>query len=233
MKWVPVGGTPQEIMRDDKTKTESADGLKPEADLIPTRWSLIRRLKNWDDQESWRDFFETYWRLIYRAARRSGLNAFEAEEVVQDTIISVCRGLKDFDLNPARGSFKNWLFGLTRWRILDRLRKQARQAAVTNGRAGSAEALAEQVPDPAANELEALWEAEWRQNLLAAALAKLKAQIKPKQFQVYYLHVIKEQPAREVSQLLRVNVGQVYLIKHRVGHRLKRLLKKLEQQSWI
>ena len=29
-------------------------------ELIPTRWSLIGRLKNWDDQVSWREFFDTY-----------------------------------------------------------------------------------------------------------------------------------------------------------------------------
>ena len=33
-------------------------------ELLPTRWTLIERLKNWDDQESWRQFFDTYWKLI-------------------------------------------------------------------------------------------------------------------------------------------------------------------------
>ncbi|MBI4661895.1 MAG: sigma-70 family RNA polymerase sigma factor, partial [Verrucomicrobia bacterium] len=37
-------------------------------DTIPTRLSLIERLKNWDDQTSWQDFFNTYWRLIYGVA---------------------------------------------------------------------------------------------------------------------------------------------------------------------
>jgi hypothetical protein len=32
--------------------------------LIPTRYSLLSRLQNWDDQDSWKDFFDTYWRLI-------------------------------------------------------------------------------------------------------------------------------------------------------------------------
>ena len=34
-------------------------------EFIPTRRSLLSRLKNWDDQDSWRDFFNTYWKLIY------------------------------------------------------------------------------------------------------------------------------------------------------------------------
>jgi RNA polymerase sigma-70 factor (ECF subfamily) len=47
---------------------------------IPTRYSLLSRLQNWDDQESWKDFFDTYWRLIYNAAVNSGLSETEAQE---------------------------------------------------------------------------------------------------------------------------------------------------------
>ena len=32
---------------------------------LPTRQTLLSRLKNWDDQSSWREFFNLYWRLIY------------------------------------------------------------------------------------------------------------------------------------------------------------------------
>jgi hypothetical protein len=28
-------------------------------ELIPTRWTLIKRLKDWDDQEGWRALFHT------------------------------------------------------------------------------------------------------------------------------------------------------------------------------
>src|SRR6266516_2549623 len=102
-------------------------------ELIPTRWSLIGRLKNWDDQESWREFFDTYWRLIYNVALKAGLTHVEAEEVVQETVVSVSRNIGQFDANPARGSFKNWLLGVTHWRIIDQLRKRASEGPVLTG----------------------------------------------------------------------------------------------------
>ena len=37
-------------------------------ELLPTRYSLLSRLQNWEDHESWRVFFDTYWRLIYSVA---------------------------------------------------------------------------------------------------------------------------------------------------------------------
>src|SRR6185436_12392495 len=93
-------------------------------DLIPTRYSLLSRLQNWDDQESWKDFFDTYWRLIYSVAINSGLNEAEAQDVVQETVICVAKDVQKFKRDRAKGSFKGWLRNLTRWRIRDQLRNR-------------------------------------------------------------------------------------------------------------
>jgi RNA polymerase sigma-70 factor (ECF subfamily) len=58
-----------------------------QAEYLPTRQSLLERLRRWDDQESWRDFFNLYWGLLYATAIKSGLSDQEAQDVVQDTII--------------------------------------------------------------------------------------------------------------------------------------------------
>src|SRR4051794_13754244 len=82
----------------------------PEAgDFIPTRESLLSRLKDWEDQASWKDFFDTYWRLIYNLARKAGLSDAEAQDVVQETILSVARNIEGFRYDPAVCSFKSWM----------------------------------------------------------------------------------------------------------------------------
>jgi DNA-directed RNA polymerase specialized sigma24 family protein len=63
--------------------------ISPVEDSIPTRYTLLSRLQDWDDQESWRVFFDTYWRLIYSVAIRSGLTEAEAQDAVQETVICV------------------------------------------------------------------------------------------------------------------------------------------------
>src|SRR6185295_15351572 len=93
-------------------------------EFIPTRKSLLTRLKNWDDQEGWREFFDTYWRLIYSVAVKSGFNDAEAQDLVQDTVISVAKKMRHFHYDPSVGSFKAWLLLITRSRITDRLRKK-------------------------------------------------------------------------------------------------------------
>src|ERR1043166_9565329 len=152
-------------------------------DLLPTRWTLIERLKNWDDQESWRQFFDTYWKLIYGVAIKSGLTHPEAQDVVQETVMSVCKNMTNFKANPAYGSFKAWLLHLTRWRITDQLRKRGRAVIAKEElpKSGSNSDTAstpveERVPDPAGNALEAIWNDEWEKHILDAALEKVKQQ---------------------------------------------------------
>src|SRR5579859_1023662 len=104
-----------------------AMSLPPEQ-AIPTRYSLLSRLQDWGDQESWRDFFDTYWRLIYSVALKSGLTEAEAQDVVQETVICVAKDIQKFKRQHELGSFKAWLRQLTRWRIADQLSKRRPRA---------------------------------------------------------------------------------------------------------
>ena len=39
-----------------------------------TRKSLIERLADWEDQRTWEEFYQTYWRLIYSVSTKAGLS---------------------------------------------------------------------------------------------------------------------------------------------------------------
>jgi hypothetical protein len=64
--------------------------------LVPARRSLLSRLNHWDDQQSRRDFYDIYARLIYGAIVKAGLNEAEAEDVVQETVIAVAEATQQF-----------------------------------------------------------------------------------------------------------------------------------------
>ena len=208
-----------------------------EADeLLPTRWTLIGRLKNLDDQESWREFFDLYWKLIYGVAIKSGLTQTEAQDVVQETLLSVSKNIKEFKADPARGSFKGWLLKLTRWRVLDAVRKRPREEvarahkAVHRNDSSATTSTVARIPDPAGDVLDRIWDNEWERNLLAAALEKLERQVNAKHYQVFYLHVIKQCPVEKVARIASITPDQVYLIKHRLGAVFKSALEELEKQ---
>jgi RNA polymerase sigma-70 factor (ECF subfamily) len=206
-------------------------------EFLPTRWSLLSRLKDWDDQESWRQFFDTYWQLIYSTAVKAGLSEAEAQDVVQEVIISVARKMGEFTTDPASGSFKSWLMNLTRWRITDQFRKRARDQALRHSPAqrsphdNTQTATVERVPDPAAQQLEAEWEQEWAKNVAHVALARVKNRVKPEMFQLFDLLVTKQWPALKVARRLRVSLAQVYYAKYKVSALAKAEIRKLEKQG--
>jgi RNA polymerase sigma-70 factor (ECF subfamily) len=198
-------------------------------EFIPTRRSLLTRLKKWDDQASWQVFFDTYWKLIYGVALRAGLSESDAQDVVQDTVVSVARQMPQFKYDPALGSFKTWLLLIVRRRITDHLRKQYRRVKTLEPRRvdTSRTGLLERIPDSKVD-LEAVWEDEWKQRLFEAALHRVKSQIEPKHFQIFDCYVLKEWPVKDVATTFGVSSAQVYLIKHRVGNLLARELRRLE-----
>jgi RNA polymerase sigma factor (sigma-70 family) len=201
--------------------------------FLPTRRSLLTKLKSWDNQDSWREFFETYWRLIYEVALKGGLNDAEAQDVVQEAILSVAKQMPGFKYDRAHGTFKSWLRHITRCRIADVLRKRYRAAAagkIEAAETASAAALTE-IPDPAGGALETIWEQEWQEHLRAAALEKLKEEVKLEHFQMFELHILKSWPAKEVATTLGVAPPTVYWVCQRVGKLLKKLVREMETRT--
>src|ERR1051325_6334479 len=91
-------------------------------DSLLTRRTLLSRLRNLEDQESWRTFFDLYLRPLYNVARRSGLDDAGAQEIVQETVIAVARKMPGFRYDPARGTFRQWLPRINRRRSIQNLR---------------------------------------------------------------------------------------------------------------
>jgi RNA polymerase sigma-70 factor (ECF subfamily) len=214
----------------EKTTAESASLRRRLQDELPTRRSLLTRLKRWDDREGWREFFDTYWKLIYAVALRSGLNETEAEDIVQDTVSAVAQQMPRFKYDPALGSFKAWLLLITRRRIMDHLRKEYRRPQIEANRPGETSRTdkIERVPDPVVGVPDEVWEEEWQRQLLDKALKVLKQEVEPKQFQVFDCYVLKEWPVKDVAETFHVTANQIYLIKHRLSALLAKEVKRLE-----
>lgn len=203
-----------------------------ESKFIPTRRSLLSRLRSWDNQDSWREFFDAYWHLLYSVATKAGLNDADAQDAVQETVIAVAREMPAFQYDPALGSFKGWLLQITRRRIADQMRKRYRTdgAPQSGSEPGAGGARWENVADPASLNLESIWEEQWRDHLRKAALEKVKRRIRLEQFQMFELAVLKGWPARKVAEALGVTVIQVYMARHRVGILVKKEVRHLEQK---
>ena len=202
------------------------------AEFLATRRSLVDRLGDWNDGKRWQQFFDSYWKLIHCAARKAGLTESEAQEVVQETLITVAKKIDRLKYDPALGSFKGWLLNITRWRIADQFRKRknaGEQQSKTRRDESNETATIERIADPAGFDLDAAWDEEWHRNLLRAATERVKKKVSAKQYQIFDCYVLKEWPVQKVAKELRVSVAQVYLAKHRLSALLKKEAKGVER----
>ena len=201
-------------------------------ELIRTRTTLIKRLKNWQDQASWQDFFDTYWKLIYGVAVKSGLNGTEAQDVVKETMISVAKHMPNFKYDRKTGSFKAWLLTMTRWRITDQFRKRdptchSRSHSDNNSDSAAAATL-DNIADCTSLDMEAFWDAEWKKTLFEAAMTKVKRSLDPKHYQIFDFSVNKKWAPAKIAETFGITIGQVYLTKHRVTEAIKEEVERLK-----
>src|SRR5438876_5497025 len=165
---------------------------EPNSDtLLPTRQSLLSRLRDWQDQDGWREFFDAYWRLIYNVARKCGLADAEAQDVVQNTFIYLSRRMPNFRYDRQRGSFKSWLRVVTRSRIsvyrrTEKAGEKLRRDQLLRGESGETDGV-EELPDPAADALDEVWQREWEENLLSAAFRRIRSRVSSQQLLIFRL----------------------------------------------
>src|SRR5580704_17073243 len=130
-----------------------------------TRPSLLVRLRDVADDESWRTFVETYVPLVFSYCRKQGLQEADAADVSQEVLMQAARSLRNFEYRPERGRFRDWLGTVTRHRIGRFLRRQQRQVRAAGG--PESDEVLEGVVKP---EPDSDWTAEFNAQVLRVAL---------------------------------------------------------------
>ena len=195
---------------------DSSEVLPPSSDLsLQTRHSLLSKLKQCDDQAGWREFFDRYWRLIYGFARKAGMKDADAQDIVQEVMLSVSKSLPDFQRNKG-GSFKGWLLTIVRRRMADHWRSRLPKEQLNVPLPEHPSALPGQD-----DSLEKIWQEEWEGRLFEAAAQRVQQRVGARNYLIFDMMVRQQTPLRDVCRSLGVSAAQVYLAKHRVGRMMK------------
>jgi RNA polymerase sigma factor (sigma-70 family) len=202
-------------------------------DPIPTAETLLDKLRDPEDQRSWKRFNDTYSRLLLSYAVLSGLDADSAADVVQETLIEVVQSIGTFKYNKrAKGSFKNWLFRIVQNRVTDRFRRS--QYEVWGKKVDREVLLDEKKLDELplqTDEMEELWDVEWRKHLLETALNRVRLEMNPQIYQMFHLHVVSNVTAKEVARRFQTKLMRVYWATLCVKRRLTAIMREIEKSG--
>ncbi len=196
-------------------------------DALLTRPSLLVRLRDPHDRLAWEQFVDLYGSLVYRFVRKRGLQDADAADLTQDVLQAVAHSMGRWQYDPAQGTFRGWLFALTRNKMARFLQRRQRQAIGT-GDTGAHERLGEEAAADGA--AEQAWDQEYQQQLFCVAAEQIRDSFAPKTWQAFWQTAVEGKPGADVAAALGISVGAVYVAKSRVMARLVAQVQQLQEE---
>lgn len=189
-----------------------------------TRNSLILRLRNREDVDSWREFVALYQPVIYRVAKSRGMQDADALELVQRVLMAVARAVDRFQPDTERAKFRTWLYRITHNEFCKELASSKFQAAVGDS---AMHELLEQIPQQEYEE----FSIEYRRSVFRWAADRVRQNVKPSTWHAFWQTSVVGDSPDAVARDLGLSTGAVYIARSRVMARLQREAARFEEQS--
>lgn len=178
--------------------------------MTETRLSLLRRVLDPSDQQSWNEFVALYEPLLLAYVRKQGLVGQDAHDVVQNVFVALLRSLARFE--PARARFRTWLYCIAQNALVDFWRKERTIRKAEKARRQSPPPAPE--PDPE-------WDTLHHRRILQFATEQVRADTAAKTWACFEEHVLKGRPGAEVGPQLGLSANNVYVNASRVLARIR------------
>lgn len=152
--------------------------------------------------------------LIYSWCQRSGLNNEDAADVLQDVWSAVTAHVGRFQRTKNSGTFRGWLWTITRNKLHDFYRAGAGKAAGVGGSTALQHlaTIPESEPDTDGDEAG---------SLMHRALEMIRRDFEPRTWSAFWRTAVEGWPAADVGAELHLTVDAVYQAKSRVLRRLR------------
>jgi RNA polymerase sigma factor (sigma-70 family) len=199
----------------------------PVDDSPLTRASLLVQLRDGTNHGAWQEFMKMYGPVVYGFARKRGLQDADAADLMQDVLRSVSTAIGRLNYDRSQGTFRGWLFTITRNRVFNflsarRLRPQGSGDTSTNRMLDSQAAVSDGAD---------VWELEYQRRLASLAMDRVKKEFQETTWQAFWLTAVEGNSAADVSKQIGMSTGAIYVAKSRVLARLKEEVESMQRQE--
>lgn len=184
---------------------------------ITASTSLVRRVKSQDD-DAWHRLADIYGPLVYRWARKSGLQAADAEDLVGEVFADVLAGVERFQHDGLPHSFRRWLRTLTSYRLLSARQRRKSEPAAPGGTTVSLRLQRLGEKGLHEHQLETRDEAEW---VRQRAMKIIQRDYRPSHWEVFRRVLLEGEAVADVARSEGMSIWAVYKVQSRILHRLR------------
>ncbi len=193
-----------------------------------TRASLILRLPNAADVAAWDEFVAVYGPLVFRVARRQGLQPADADDLVQEVFSAVAKQIGDWLLRRDRGRFRLWLLVMARNISVNLLTRKPFGTAGVGG--DDADLQLDEIPGRV-DELSSEFDLEYRREVFRWAAEQVRDSVAETTWQAFQLTHIDGVSITAAARQLGLSTGSVYVARGRIMNRLRELARQFEEQE--
>jgi len=191
-----------------------------------TRQTLLEKIRDKHDENSWEDFVFYYKQYIYVVVRSMNLTHHDAEEIVQMVLLKVWEKLPDFQYDREKGRFRGWLCRVTGNIVKNFLRSRKSQI-------NRVEKLKQQEEINYLNsvslpEIENIASREWETYIANIAWKNIENSFNDHVKECFLL-MSDEVPVPDIAVKLGISESSVYVYKKRVLDRLFAEINRLER----
>lgn len=192
-----------------------------------TQTNLLLQLGGDYDNEAWQQFVTLYRPVIYRLARRRGLQDADAQDLSQQVLLSVAGSIERWEKRDEAIRFRHWLRRVAKNAICNALTRRPKDRGT--GDTSTFQILEERHShdDEVAREIEL----ERRRELFLQAAAVVKSDVASDTWAIFEQTVIDGIPIEEVAEGMTKSVGAAYAARGRVMNRLRHQIENIEEHA--
>ena len=189
-----------------------------------TRSTLIAHVQSPENQGAWTEFVTLYRPVIYRMARKRGMQDADAQDLSQTVLIRIARSIDRWKKTDPSIGFRHWLSRVAKNAILTALAKPSRDGAM--GGTDIQDMLYQQPDvDP---DVERAFALEYLREKYHRAAATVQTDVDAVTWQAFELSMVDGRPCNEVAEQLGKPIGTIYAARSRVMRRLRDQIDQME-----
>ena len=187
--------------------------------MSETSLSLLARAQSDASDDAWQQVAGLYASLLRSWLTRFEVPATDADDLIQEVLLTVSRELPRFEHSGCAGAFRSWLRTILVHRLRDFWRSRKYRPAATGGSTW-AEQL-EQLADESSNASRE-WNLEHDRHVMARLLESVQPRFEAKTWEAFHRQMFDGQRADVVAAVLGMPLNSVYVARSRVLSTLRR-----------